>query len=196
MLKYCNGCKRDLEIDNFYSYKKSICKQCVNKKVKCDYCDREFNSTNLSKHMKQIHSTLLIPDKSDTTLQRSDKSDSTLQRFDRSDCTLQRSDKSDSTLQRFDKSDSTLQRFDKSDSTLETYVTAASNFAKSVVKSSRSWWKKSWLNYKQTTDYFDWHKCTEKADLFQKKNLRTNHDSNVFARWFTQNKNGIFCIIC
>ena len=57
MLKYCNSCKRDLEIDNFYSYKKSICKQCINKKVKCHYCDREFNSTNLSKHIKQIHST-------------------------------------------------------------------------------------------------------------------------------------------
>ena len=36
MLKYCNGFKRDLDIDNFYSYKKSICKECVNKKVKCD----------------------------------------------------------------------------------------------------------------------------------------------------------------
>ena len=57
MLKYCNGCKRDLEIVNFYSYKKSICKECVNKKVKCGYCDREFNSTNLSKHIKQRHST-------------------------------------------------------------------------------------------------------------------------------------------
>ena len=57
MLKYCNGCKRDLENDNFYSYQKSICKQCVNKKLKCDYCEKEFNSTNLSKHIKQIHST-------------------------------------------------------------------------------------------------------------------------------------------
>ena len=57
MSKYCNGCKRDLEIDNFYSYKKSTCKECVNKKVKCDYCNKEFNSTNLSKHIKQMHST-------------------------------------------------------------------------------------------------------------------------------------------
>ena len=57
MSKYCNGCKRDLEIDNFCSYKKSICKQCVNKKVKCEYCNKEFNSTNLSKHIKQMDST-------------------------------------------------------------------------------------------------------------------------------------------
>ena len=69
MFKYCNRCKRDLEIDYFYSYKKSICKQCVSKKINCDYCDKEFNSTNLSKHIKQIRSTLL---RSDSTLQRSD----------------------------------------------------------------------------------------------------------------------------
>ena len=78
MLKYCNRCKRDLEINNFYSFKKSICKQCVNKKNKCDYCDKEFNSTNLSKHIKQIHSTLVRSDKSDSTLQRSDKNNETL----------------------------------------------------------------------------------------------------------------------
>ena len=29
MSKYCNGCKRDLEIDNSYSYKKSICNDCL-----------------------------------------------------------------------------------------------------------------------------------------------------------------------
>ena len=57
MLKYCNGCKRDLQNNNFYSYKKSTCKDCVNKKVKCGYCDREFNSANFSKHIKQRHST-------------------------------------------------------------------------------------------------------------------------------------------
>ena len=83
MSKYCNRCKRDLEIDIFYSYKKSICKQCVNKKVKCDYCHKEFNSTSLSKHIKQIHSILLSFVTSDSTLLKSDKSDSTLQRSDK-----------------------------------------------------------------------------------------------------------------
>ena len=98
MAKYFNRCKRDLEIDKFYSYKKSICKQCVNKKIKCDYCDKEFNSTNSFEHIKQIHSTLLRSDKSDSTFQRSDKSDSTLQRSDKSDSTLQRSDKNNEPL--------------------------------------------------------------------------------------------------
>ena len=126
MSKYCNRCKRYLEINNFYSYNKSICKQCVNKKIKCDYCNKEFNSTNLSKHIKQIHSTLLRSDKSDSTYNSKHNSthnstyeDSTLQRSNKSDSTLQRSDKSDSTLLRSDKSDSTLQIYDKSDSTLQ-----------------------------------------------------------------------------
>ena len=67
MLKYCNGCKRDLEIDSFYSYKKSSCKECVKRKVKCDYCDKEFNSTNLSKHIKQIHTIYNSSHTSDST---------------------------------------------------------------------------------------------------------------------------------
>ena len=58
MLKFCNGCKRDLEIDKNSSYKKSTCKECVNKKVECEYCIKEFNSNNLSKHIKQIHASI------------------------------------------------------------------------------------------------------------------------------------------
>ena len=77
MLKYCNGCEKDLEIDNFYSYKKGICKLCVNKKVKCVYCNKEFNSTNVSKHIKQIHSTFKQTDTSDSTFKKTDTSDIT-----------------------------------------------------------------------------------------------------------------------
>ena len=73
MLKYCNGCKIDFEIDNFYSYKKSICKHCLNKKVKCGYCDREFNSTNLSKHIKLRHSTFSNSTFSNSTSNKIDK---------------------------------------------------------------------------------------------------------------------------
>ena len=77
MLKYCNGCERDLEIDKFCSYKKSTCKQCVNKKVKCEYCDKEFNSTNLSKHIKQIHSTYNNSNTNDSTFNTSNTNDGT-----------------------------------------------------------------------------------------------------------------------
>ena len=77
MLKYCNGCKRDLEIDNFYSYKKSICKECLNKKVKCDLCNKEFNSTILSKHIKQRHCTYKSSGTNDSTYNSSRTNDST-----------------------------------------------------------------------------------------------------------------------
>ena len=87
MLKYCNGCEKDLEIDNFYSYKKSICKLCVNKKVKCVYCNKEFNSTNVSKHIKQIHSTFKKTDTNDSTFKKTDTSDSTFKKTDTSDIT-------------------------------------------------------------------------------------------------------------
>ena len=87
MLKYCNGCERDLEIDKFYSYKKIICKECINKKVKCAYCNKEFNSTNLSKHIKQVHSTFKKTDTSDSTFKKTETSDSTFKKTDTSDIT-------------------------------------------------------------------------------------------------------------
>ena len=77
MLRYCNGCEKDLEIDNFYSHKKSICNLCVNKKVKCVYCNKEFNSTNLSKHIKHIHCTFKKTDTTDSTFKKTDTSDIT-----------------------------------------------------------------------------------------------------------------------
>ena len=83
MLKFCNGCKRDLEIDNFYSYKKSFCKECVNKKFKCDYCGKEFNSTNLSKHKKQIHSTYNSSRTNNSTYDNTKTNDSTSNQTDK-----------------------------------------------------------------------------------------------------------------
>ena len=97
MLKYCNGCEKDLEIDNFYSYKKSICKLCVNKKVECVYCNKEFNSTNLSKHIKQVHSTFKKTDTSDSTVKKTDTSDSAFKKTDTSDTTFKKTDTSDIT---------------------------------------------------------------------------------------------------
>ena len=86
MLKYCNACKRDLEIDNFYSYKKSFCKHCLNKKVKCGYCDKEFNSTNLSKHIKQRHSTYVCT-YNNSTSNKTVKNNSTSNKTDKNNIT-------------------------------------------------------------------------------------------------------------
>ena len=57
MLKFCNSCKRDLETDNFYSFRNSTCKDCINRKIERDYCREKFDSTTLSKHIRQRHST-------------------------------------------------------------------------------------------------------------------------------------------
>ena len=50
--KVCNILKTD-----FYKYKNdklySTCIECFNKKVKCEFCNKEFNKTYLSKHSKR-----------------------------------------------------------------------------------------------------------------------------------------------
>ena len=79
MLKYCNDGKSDLELDKFYSYKKSTGKECLNKKVKCD-CNKDFNSTNLFEHIKQIHATNFNKNssqKNNSTSNSSEKNDNT-----------------------------------------------------------------------------------------------------------------------
>ena len=107
MLKYCSGCERDLEIDNFYSFEKSTCKECVNKKVKCEYCDKEFNSTNLSKHIKQIHSTYSSSGTNDSTYNSSGTTDSTSKKANKNNRTSYNTDKNNSTSYKADKTNST-----------------------------------------------------------------------------------------
>ena len=50
--KVCNILKTD-----FYKYKNgkmySTCMECFNKKVKCEFCNKEFNKTYLSKHFRK-----------------------------------------------------------------------------------------------------------------------------------------------
>ena len=117
MLKYCSGCERDLEIDNFYSYNKSTCKESVNKKVKCYHCGKEFNSTNLSKHIKQRHSTHDSTRTNDSTSDRSLHNDSTSISSTKKDSTSKRSLNNDSTSISSRKKDSTSNRSPNNDST-------------------------------------------------------------------------------
>ena len=77
MLRYCIACERVLEVDKFYSNKKSTCKDCINKKVKCDYCGKQVNSTNLSKHKKQRRGTYNSSRTKDSTYDSSRTEDST-----------------------------------------------------------------------------------------------------------------------
>ena len=50
--KVCNILKTD-----FYKYKNgklySTCIECFNKKLMCEFCNKEFNKTYLSKHLKR-----------------------------------------------------------------------------------------------------------------------------------------------
>ena len=52
--KVCNEMKMD-----FYSYKNgklySNCKECFNKKVRCEFCNKELNKSNLRSHIKKQH---------------------------------------------------------------------------------------------------------------------------------------------
>ena len=71
MLKFCISCEKQLTIDLFFTYEKSICKQCLKKEVKCDYCGKEFNGTNFSKHIKESHNTFKSSRTSDSTYDNS-----------------------------------------------------------------------------------------------------------------------------
>ena len=117
MLKYCSGCEIGLEIDNLYSYNKSTCKECVSKKVECYYCGKEFNSTNLSKHIKQRHSTYDSTRTNDSTSNRSLYNDSTSISSTKKDSTSNRSLNNDSTCISSRKKDSTSNRSLINDST-------------------------------------------------------------------------------
>ena len=64
---FCDQCSNNLPINNFYSYKKSICKNCVNKKVKCDFCSKNFDSSILSKQLKSKHNTSINRTESKST---------------------------------------------------------------------------------------------------------------------------------
>ena len=117
MLAYCSGCKRDLENDNFYSYKKSIWKQCLNKKVKCEYCNKEFNSTNLSKHKKQRHSNYNSSGTNDSTYNTSNTNNSTSNNSNTNDSTSKKTNKNNSTSNTSNTNDSTSKKTNKNNST-------------------------------------------------------------------------------
>ena len=57
----CIKCHQSKTAENFYTYKNtnkkySQCKDCFNKKCKCDVCDKMVNGTYLNIHKKTVHS--------------------------------------------------------------------------------------------------------------------------------------------
>ena len=55
--KRCNVC--NILKTDFYKYRNgklySTCIECFNKKVKCEFCNKELNKTYLSKHLKRCN---------------------------------------------------------------------------------------------------------------------------------------------
>ena len=55
--KLCKECNISKSKEDFYKYKNGSmhykCKDCFNKKVICECCNREFNRTYLSKHIER-----------------------------------------------------------------------------------------------------------------------------------------------
>ena len=90
-------------LKTFISNKKSICQQCVNKKVKCHYCNKEFNSTILSKHTKQIRSTYNTSNTNDSTYNTSSTNDSTYNTSNTNDSTSKKINKNNSTSKKTNK---------------------------------------------------------------------------------------------
>ena len=76
------------------------------KKVKCGYCDREFNSTNLSKHIKQRHSTYDSSRTNDSTYD-STYNNSASNKTYKNISTSNKTDKNISTSNKTDKNNST-----------------------------------------------------------------------------------------
>ena len=57
--KRCKECNIMKNCNTFYSYKNgksySSCKVCFNKKVRCEFCNKEFNESYLRSHIKKQH---------------------------------------------------------------------------------------------------------------------------------------------
>ena len=61
VIKRCKDC--NILTTDLYKYKNgkmySTCIECFNKKVKCEFCNEEFNRTFLSKHIKRCFIEML-----------------------------------------------------------------------------------------------------------------------------------------
>ena len=57
--KRCKDCETLKNCNTFYSYKNgrtySSCKECFNKKVRCEFCNKELNKSYLRSHIKKQH---------------------------------------------------------------------------------------------------------------------------------------------
>ena len=55
MTYHCNECEKNLEESNFYKKVKNRCKDCLNKKLKCEVCGKFFSKKWLTNHIEREH---------------------------------------------------------------------------------------------------------------------------------------------
>ena len=55
MMFYCIECEKNLDENNFYRKVKNRCKDCLNKKLKCDFCEKSFTKKWLKTHIEREH---------------------------------------------------------------------------------------------------------------------------------------------
>ena len=55
MTYLCNECGKELDESNFYKKVKNKCKDCLNKKLKCQVCGRLFTKKWMTTHIEREH---------------------------------------------------------------------------------------------------------------------------------------------
>ena len=53
MIFLCIECRKNLDENRFYRKVKNRCKDCLNKKFKCEFCEKSFTKKWLKTHIKR-----------------------------------------------------------------------------------------------------------------------------------------------
>ena len=55
MTHLCIECRLELDVNNFYTKVKNRCKDCLNKKFKCEFCEKSFTKKWMKTHIEREH---------------------------------------------------------------------------------------------------------------------------------------------
>ena len=55
MTHLCIECRLELDVNNFYTKVKNRCKDCLNKKFKCEFCEKSFTKKLMKTHIEREH---------------------------------------------------------------------------------------------------------------------------------------------
>ena len=69
MTYLCNECGKNLDESNFYKKVKNRCKDCLNKKLKCQVCGKFFSKKWLTNHIEREHQSNVNNDNNNTNVE-------------------------------------------------------------------------------------------------------------------------------